>query len=117
PDRLAGYLRGAREREAARRSRLDARRERAWTAARLAAAVLKERFGASSVTVFGSLVQGPFAEDSDIDMVVEGLPPEAFFRAWAQAERAAHDFELDLVPLEDARPWVPGVLAASGVAL
>ncbi len=117
PDKLAGYLRGAREREAARQAAMAERREMALAAAKRAAAVLKEQFDATRVVVFGSLVQGRFDEASDIDMVVEGIAPAAFFRAWSQAAREARGFELDLVPLEDARPWVPAVLAASGIEL
>jgi uncharacterized protein len=116
-DRLAGYLRGAREREAARQAALADRHAAAWAAARAVAAVLREQFGATRIVVFGSLVDGVFDERSDIDMVVADVEPALFFRAWAVADRVARGFELDLVPLEDARPWLPGVLAASGVEL
>jgi predicted nucleotidyltransferase len=114
---MAGYLRGARDREAARTAACAARSERAWFAARSVATRLKAEYGASRVIVFGSLVSGAFSETSDIDIVVAGVPAAQFFRAWADVERIADGFEVDLVPLEDARPWVAAVLAADGVVL
>lgn len=116
-EQMAGYLRGAREREAVRKAACEHRRERAWVAARAVAAKLKAEHGASRVVVFGSLVGGTFHENSDIDMVVVSVPPAQFFRAWADVERVADGFEIDLVPLEDARPWVAAVLEAEGVTL
>jgi predicted nucleotidyltransferase len=43
---------------------------------------LEERFGVKAVYIFGS-VRGdtPFHEGSDIDIAVEGLPPERYFEA------------------------------------
>lgn len=63
-----------------------------------AAAELKAA-GAREVYVFGSAAKGTMREDSDVDLAVSGLPPEAFFRAMA----AAHDalgHSLDLLDLD-----------------
>lgn len=66
---------------------------------------LVQRFGARRVWVFGSLVEGGFHERSDIDLAVEGLPPgAALFRAAVELDEMASPFDVDLVPLEDARP-------------
>jgi predicted nucleotidyltransferase len=64
-----------------------------------AAAALKAA-GAREVYVFGSARKGKTRENSDVDIAVSGLPPEAFFRAMA----AAHDAlgrPLDLVDLDE----------------
>jgi len=64
-----------------------------------AASALKAA-GAKEVYVFGSASKGKIRSNSDIDIAVSGLPPEAFFRAMA----AAHDAlgrPLDLVDLDD----------------
>ncbi len=114
---MAEYLAGARAREAARRAAVVARRERAWVAARAAAAALRGDFGATRVVLFGSVVRGTFHERSDIDLAVVGLAPDKFLRAWGAAEEAAAGFAIDLVDLASARPWVVEVLARDGVEL
>ena len=74
--------------------------------------------GATRVTGFGSA----FAPDrrfnprSDLDLAVEDLPPERFFRVLARAQ-AMTDFELDLVPLETAAPYLRRAIREEGVAL
>lgn len=110
PEKLAEYLAGAREREQARRRDLEARRKRAHTAATAAARVLRQDFGATRVLLFGSLLGGAFHERSDIDLAIEGVAPERFLAAWAAAEQAAPGFEIDLVDLASARPWLIEVL-------
>ncbi len=68
---------------------------------------LVERYGVRRVWLYGSLAEGGFHEHSDIDLVVEGLPPgSAPFRAGAELDELARPFSVDLVPLEDARPTV-----------
>ncbi len=116
-DVLTECLRGAREREAARQAGLADRRAAARKAAEAVAALLKEQFGATRVVVFGSLVSGVFDEASDIDLVVQGVPPGRFYRGWTEAARLARGFELDLVAMEEARPWLSDLLAVGGVDL
>jgi predicted nucleotidyltransferase len=48
-----------------------------------AAAILKAA-GAETVYLFGSIVEGSFRPDSDIDLAVTGLPPAKFFQAMGQ---------------------------------
>lgn len=45
------------------------------------AACLRERYGATRIILFGSLAQGRFHEDSDIDLAVAGIEPGRFFFA------------------------------------
>ena len=52
-----------------------------------AAAALKAA-GAREVYVFGSASKGKLRPESDVDMVVSGLPPEVFFGAIGKASRA-----------------------------
>jgi len=52
-----------------------------------AAAALKAA-GAREVYVFGSASKGTLRPESDVDMVVSGLPPEVFFGAIGKASRA-----------------------------
>src|SRR5437868_8116905 len=66
------------------------------------AAVLQHRFGARRVISFGSVVgHGTWHPGSDLDLAVEGIVPEQFFRAWAALrEILPPGLEVDLVDLE-----------------
>jgi predicted nucleotidyltransferase len=68
-----------------------------------AAAALKAA-GAREVYVFGSASTGRLRPDSDVDMAVSGLPPEAFFRAMGAAHDALNR-PLDLVDLDQDNPF------------
>jgi uncharacterized protein len=94
---------------------LEARR--ATALAERLARVLAERYGATRVVLVGSLARGEFAQGSDIDLAVAGVPSEAFFQAGAELERLADGFEVDLVPLESANPFFLERAAGEGVVL
>lgn len=69
-----------------------------------AAEVLKQ-FGAREVFLFGSAATGEMDDYSDIDMAVSGLPAQEFFRAWSKAGDRISRRELDLVDLDEDRPF------------
>ena len=76
------------------------RRDRAWKIARAAAGLLKIRYGATRVVVFGSLAQKtPFTPWSDIDLAAWGIKPEKYFSAAGAAMDMGLDsgIKLDLV--------------------
>lgn len=68
--------------------------------------LLKTRFGARRVIVFGSAVgQAPWHAGSDLDLAVEGIRPEEFFKAHSALERLApRGLKVDLVDLQTAYP-------------
>ncbi|GBD07939.1 hypothetical protein HRbin22_00165 [Candidatus Thermoflexus japonica] len=103
PEEIEAYREAWRRRWAEEEARRAQRRERAWTVARAAARLLKEHFGARRVRVFGSLPTPWFQEGSDIDLAVEGIPPERLGEAEAALAELAPDFRMDLVPLEELR--------------
>ena len=86
----------------------EKRKEQALEAAEACIRLLKERFGARRVILFGSIAgQGIWHERSDIDLAVEGLAPTEFFPAYSACRDLLPrglDLELDLVALEDAYP-------------
>ncbi len=86
----------------------DERRIRALQIAEECKTLLKEQFGARRVILFGSLVgQGIWHDRSDIDLAVEGVPAEDFFKAYTACHRLLPsdlELDLDLVSLEDAYP-------------
>lgn len=68
-----------------------------------ATAVLKN-FGADSIYLFGSFVDGTAHADSDIDMAVSGLDPRHFFQAMGQMLLILPR-SLDLVDLDEDTPF------------
>lgn len=117
PERFAAYAaawkRRARERETEDRRRA----EEALAEARRAARILAERYGVTRVTLFGSLAwPRPFRHDSDIDLAVEGLAPEHFFRADAELAREI-PFPVDLKPLPDCWPSLRERIEREGLVL
>ncbi len=77
-------------------------RERALRVARKAALLLKARFGAKRVVLFGSLSQDAWLTPrSDIDLCADGIPIERFFRAEAEVESIASGFKVDLIDFRE----------------
>ena len=119
PEQLARYRETHRKRREARARALAGRRERAWAAARQAARLLKEEFGATRVVLFGSLAREGgrfFDERSDIDLAVWGVAPEQFFHAWAAVE-ARSEISFDLVDGALALPALRTEIESEGVEL
>ena len=57
-----------------------------------------------------------FRRRSDIDLVVKGIPPERFFSITAAAA-ALSNFEVDIIPLEDATKLIKDRVDEYGVRL
>ncbi len=70
------------------------------------AGILKQEFGATRVVLFGSMLNHErMTWRSDIDLAVWELPEKDLFRAGAAIERG-HDFCIDLVEVQHARPHI-----------
>lgn len=118
PEAMARYRRAALAREGAHRQETEQRRQAAWGLARRAARLLREEFGATRVVAFGSLAHGAWFEPrSDIDLAVEGIPAEAFWRAWCALDRLDSAVDIDLVAIESAPERLRDEIAHQGVAL
>jgi predicted nucleotidyltransferase len=78
---------------------------------------LKREYSARVIGI-GSLFEPDrrFRDTSDIDLVVEGLPAERFFEATAKAASMT-DFELDVIPFEDANDYMQEAARTKGVEL
>jgi predicted nucleotidyltransferase len=118
PEAMARYRRTALEREGAHLRETERRRQAAWTLARRAARLLCEEFGATRVVAFGSLAHRAWFEPrSDIDLAVEGIPPQMFWRAWGALDRLAPDVDFDLIAIESAPTRLRDEIGQQGVAL
>lgn len=111
--RFAAHLR-AYNTEVRRRTEVEAARSRAEAEA--IAAMLRERFGATRVVLFGSLARGRFRLDSDIDLAVAGLAKGDLFRAMGDA-MALTDRWVDIKPLEDVDPHFRRRIFETGIDL
>jgi predicted nucleotidyltransferase len=87
---------------------LEQRRQVALQVAEECDRLLRNQFGATSVTVFGSLAnQSPWHWESDIDLAVNGLSFERWLDAVEAVRAIAPDWlSVDLVRLETLHPAV-----------
>jgi len=94
------------------------RRERALEISREAARVLRKKYGAKRVVLFGSLARRSlFAPASDIDLYTEGIPGNRFFEAEAEIEKIAKGFRVDLVEKKECTPQLLREIEAEGIDL
>lgn len=111
----SSYRKFARLRDETEMREMLARRKRALMVARKAARTLKESFGVTRVFLFGSLVtESWFHIRSDVDLAVEGLKPEDFWRADCRLESIGDGFEIDLVDLRTAPPRLKQTIHRDG---
>ena len=93
-------------------------RERLLDRVREAAVVLKTRFGARRVILFGSLAHAAwFMPDSDVDLVVEGLASDVYWQAWRLTEEIIADRPVDLIEIEMVSESLQQAIRRYGVEL
>jgi len=63
-------------------------------------ASLKQRFHFDSVYIYGSILSGKFGPHSDIDLVIQGIKVEEFYKAYAFLIGES-EYEIDLKPFEE----------------
>jgi predicted nucleotidyltransferase len=113
------YIRAWRKRWAKEeQDRLD-RAEQLRRVARECARRLVQDYDAERVYLFGSLLSDDRVHDrSDIDLAVEGLDGDLYFRALADLWKLLPEgAELDLVPLEQAWPTMLERVKSEGMVL
>ena len=86
--------------------------------AREVATVLKGRFGARRVVLFGSLAHKQwFGPHSDVDLAMEGVSSSQYWDAWRVAEGMIGDRVVDLVEIETAKQSLRRVIEQHGIDL
>lgn len=101
-------------------ARKDAERryQQAWEVAEKAADLLKKKYGAKKVVVFGSLAHRPwFTPWSDIDLAAWGIPAERFFAAVGAVTGLSPDFKIDLVDPVDCRDSLRKAIEDEGIEI
>lgn len=105
-----------RARSAARQARAEARAVRLRALLAPAAEMLRARFCAKHVCLFGSLADGTFSERSDVDLAVTGMPGICYFDALAELMRL-FGLPVDLVRTEEAGESLRERISAEGQPL
>ena len=97
---------------------LKVRKEQALEISRKVADMLKQKYGAGHVVLFGSLAHGAwFTPRSDIDIYAEGIPVSSFFKAEADAQEISRGFKMDLVDPGDCSPEMLSKIRQEGLDL
>lgn len=92
--------------------------EQAWALAHTAAHLLCEKFGATKVVVFGSLVhRESFSVWSDVDLAAWGISDDQFYQAVAAVTGISQDFQVDLVDAENCRSTLRHLIEREGINL
>ncbi|MBI3169124.1 MAG: nucleotidyltransferase domain-containing protein [Chloroflexi bacterium] len=87
-----------RRRRAKTRTQVTSRRRRAYAVALKAAKLLKTKFGATEVILFGSLARrGSFTLYSDIDLAERGIHSDDYLTAMETVLYMNPEFKIDLV--------------------
>lgn len=118
PEQLHAYHPARRAAGAVENPSTDDRWKRAREVARQAASLLRDRFGATRVVVFGSLTRRTwFTARSDIDLAVWGIPPEHFYRAAGAVCSLSSEFDVDLVDPDACPPAIYRNIEREGIDL
>jgi predicted nucleotidyltransferase len=105
-EQIVARVLAAREQRPQRLNQMKERQQQGLEVARKCAQILKEKFGAQRIVLFGSMLNPErMWWGSDIDLAVWGLPEEDFFKAGAALE-GGHDFSIDLIEAQYARPHI-----------
>jgi predicted nucleotidyltransferase len=114
------YLEAASRREALPELTPEEHDERERLLGRIkdAAVLVKARFGAKKVVLFGSLAHaGWFVHDSDVDLAVEGLIGDEYWKAWGLVEEIIKDRPVDFIDIETARESLKRAIERYGIEL
>jgi len=86
--------------------------------AQKASFLLRQRYGAKRVVLFGSLAMAKsFSVWSDIDLAAWGIAPDNFFSAVAAVTGLSPDFKIDLVEPDTCREAIKSSILKHGVEI
>lgn len=101
------YIESWKEHEKFLQKRMSLLQEDLWQILPKVSEKLKS-LGATEVIIFGSLVEGDFKLDSDVDIAVIGMPKDKYIEALLATEKIITPLHIDfdLVFYETAYPWI-----------
>ncbi len=116
PEDIAVYRRNAQRLREQDQEQERYRRETAWSAARTAAGILRERFHMTRVVVFGSLARGgSFTQWSDVDVAAWGIDPRDTLRAIGVIMDLESGVDVNLVDINTATPALLASIERDGI--
>lgn len=90
----------------------------AWEIAKKAAWILKSKYDAQKVVVFGSLTERSlFTHWSDIDLAVWGIPDKRFYAAVGAVTGLTTKFKIDLVDAMECRASLYKAIKIGGIEI
>ena len=96
----------------------DPKRLHAWDVARRAAGILREKYGATRVRAFGSILHPErFHDGSDVDLAVEGVTVSDYWDAVAEVFFLDETRKVDLVDPDSCSASVWSIVEEEGVDL
>ena len=105
-EQIVARVLAAREQRPQHLAKMKERQQQDLEVARKCAVTLFEEEGADRMVLFGSMLDPERMWcNSDIDLAVSGLPEKDFSKAGAAIEWG-HDFSIDLVEVQYARPHI-----------
>ena len=103
---------------AAQSKYFEERRAKAFELAKKASFLLRQRYGAKKVVVFGSLARTKsFSAWSDIDLAAWGIAPDKYFSAVAAVTGLSPDFKIDLVEPDTCREAMRSSIQKHGIEI
>ncbi len=118
PEQMAVYRATAQRRQHEKLQSRVRRQERGLEVARLGATLLKKKYGAKRVVLFGSLLDlKKMHEDSDVDIAVWGIEERQYLRALAELLDLDPNFSVDLIEAEYAQPRILETVNTVGIEL
>ncbi len=118
PEKMAEYHQTARRRLSEIQLETEQRRANALEVARKASELLKTTYGVKQVVLFGSLSRdGVFDDHSDIDLAVEGLDEQEYYKALARLSDLDISSDIDLLMMEHTPPRVLDMILKEGKKL
>ena len=97
---------------------IESIRANAMERAKRVAILLKEKYGAKRVILFGSLCRKAYLhERSDIDLLVEGIKTANILRAGFDAWMVSEPFDVDIIPMEVADERIIKIAVKEGIEL
>jgi len=115
---VAPYVKYLSQRKARESLFVSEKREEAWQIAQNISRVLKQKYGVETVYVFGSVLKADyFTKHSDIDIAIQNISPQSYWRALSEANALAGEFQIDLVDMNDCRDSIRQSILDKGVKL
>lgn len=117
-EQIAQYRKTAKRRQAENTGQESQRRKDAWAVAHAVADMLRTKFAASKVVVFGSLArESGFTKWSDIDVAVWGLEIKDTFKAIGAAWDMGGEFEINLIDVNCCKSAVLAEIEEYGIEI